>query len=1059
MPPRLNCARASGASSVAKTTHDSLNVCLFGAFEARVNGLPIRRLRTRKSGHLLALLIIQRGRTVERSALAETLWPDCDAWAAASSLRRTLTDLRGALGSEAARILAPMPHSLSLDLTEMICDFVQFDSAMSDGSISALAAAVELYRAPLLEGCADEWIIAERAVTEERCLQALEALASSALRENDPSKSADYLRRAVAIDPLRETAQRALVELLGRIGDIAGMTVVYREFRGRMHRLMNAEPSVETTALYYKLLKAVDVEHRARGAAMDLDSLPRPLTPLIGREREIREVAACVEGNRVVTLTGPGGVGKTRLALAVAEAVTARSPDGVWFVDLSSVRDPALLPRAVAGALKIREEPDRQLTDTLCDALSFRSVLLVVDNCEHLRDFCASLVFKLIRSCGLLRVLATSREPLGISGERVWRVPGMSSPPGDDLARPAHGSSPRPNDHDGVRLFVDRAVAANQDFRESDQHSAAIAQICRMTDGNPLAIELAAAWVRVLPIEDIVSRLEDRLCLLSGGPGSSPERHQTLRAALDWSYELLSPEERRLLRWTSVFAGGWTMEAAEAVCGGGGTGINCVLHVVARLSDKSLLVYEEYQGRAGYRLLETVRQYALERLRDCGEAEAAVRAHAAHFAAAAARGGASVRGCAQVEQIARLDADHNNFRAALAWTREQTDRCVLGLEMAGALSWFWYLHGDHREGGEWLAAALGAAEHLPVSAAHSRALNGAGFLASRTGDYAGAHDWHAKALAAARSAGDQSAELYSLAGMAGTSTFLGDFDAAALHCDAAALLCDKCADPFAEGLLLLCRAVMAKNQGNYAQARHHLDGALRVTVRSGIRTQEGAVLHNLGNVTKDSGDAEGSRAYYERSLAIHQEIGDRYYQVINMYELANVAAEIGSIEEWGARAQAALALARDSGNRFVEAGCLHSLANRALLLCQVDEGVSYLASCLQLRSRAGLKREIACTLSSVGWLCSLTQSPRSAALLWGAQEALREQIGAPAPTAEDAFFERAHAGVRRALDAAGFDLAWSEGRELSLEGAIALATACVANAGGDPTVQEKRELE
>src|SRR5919202_4260889 len=358
-------------------------------------------------------------------------------------------------------------------------------------------------------------------------------------------------------------------------------------------------------------------------------NLPLELTSFIGREREIAEVKRLLllEGkDRLLTLTGPGGCGKTRLTLKVSFEVVQEFEDGVWFVELSSLSDPELVPQAVASVLEVREAPGRSLTEVLTEDLKSKKMLLVLDNCEHVIDACAALADALLRACPELRILATSREALSIAGEATWLVPPLSlpdpehPPPVEDLAG-----------YEAVRLFLERAAAVSSRFELTERNAPAVAQVCRRVDGMPLAIELAAARAKVLSVEQIASRLEDSFRLLATDSRTALPRQRTLRATIGWSYELLSQEEQALFRRLSVFAGGFALEAAEAVCTGVGIEREDVLDLLTHLVDKSLVLVTEQDGEARYRLLETVRQYGWEKLRESGEAELVRRWHAEYY--------------------------------------------------------------------------------------------------------------------------------------------------------------------------------------------------------------------------------------------------------------------------------------------------------------------------------------------------------------------------------------------------------------------------------------------
>ncbi len=562
-----------------------LEIRVLGPLEVRVLGRPLPRLRTRKGEHLLALLVLRHDRATERAWLAETLWPDSESWGALSNLRRSLTDLRHALGSEAFRLCSPTPHTLRFDLSGAACDLTLFDAAIkqkNEGEEQTphpssfiphpLRTAVALYRGPLLEGVDEAWALAERSVRTEAFLTALETLAAQAAARGDTAGTISHLHRAVAVDPLRETAQRALLRAHAAAGDLAGAKRTYREFRLLLHRELNADPSPETVSLFREIQRLRPERAAPLAAASPqpssesaLGCLPHPLSRLVGREQQIRAVHDCLVSARLVTLTGAGGVGKTRLAIAAAEQVADDYADGVRFIDLSPLSDPVLMPRAIAALFDMREEPGRSETETLQDYLLHKDLLLVLDNCEHLVAGCANLVEALVLACPQLSVLATSREPLRIPGERLWRVPSLSLPP-PDMAFSQHKNAPTLlMDYEATRLFVERAEWNNADFRLAPHQADTVAQICVQLDGIPLAIELAAARTRALSVEEIAAHLDDHLRLLRSGSRTQP-RQETLRATMDWSYSLLEEEEQEMLNLLSVFAGGCTLDAAEQVC-------------------------------------------------------------------------------------------------------------------------------------------------------------------------------------------------------------------------------------------------------------------------------------------------------------------------------------------------------------------------------------------------------------------------------------------------------------------------------------------------------------
>ncbi|MGH2405099.1 MAG: ATP-binding protein, partial [bacterium] len=458
------------------------------------------------------------------------------------------------------------------------------------------------------------------------------------------------------------------------------------------------------------------------------NNLPIQLTSLVGREWELAEVNRLLPTTPLLTLTGSGGCGKTRLALQVAADVLEEYAEGIWFTDLAPISDPALVPQTVASVLSVHEQPGRSILAALTDYLMPKQLLLVLDNCEHLLAACARLSDALLRACPRLRILATSREGVGIAGELTYRVPSLSVP---DLRNPSALNGLV--QFGAVRLFVERATFAAPAFRLTPQKALTVAQICARLDGIPLAIELAAVRVKAMGVEQIASRLDDRFHLLTGGSRTALPRQQTLRGAIDWSYDLLPKPEAVLLGRLAVFAGGFRLEAVEAVCAGDGVSADDVIELLTHLVEKSLVITEEQDGEEWYRLLETIRQYGLGKLRDAGEEPVLRRRHRDWYLELAERGEIGMQGADQRAWLDRVEREHDNFRAALEWSKSEGGSAEERLRLAGALWFFWFLRGYLSEGREWLEGALSAGSGASASA-RVRALNGAGLLAWRQGD-------------------------------------------------------------------------------------------------------------------------------------------------------------------------------------------------------------------------------------------------------------------------------------------------------------------------------------
>ena len=725
------------------------------------------------------------------------------------------------------------------------------------------------------------------------------------------------------------------------------------------------------------------------GIAASGHNLPAARSGFVGREREMSEVGRALSMTRLLTITGAGGCGKTRLALEVArdfvEASPDEYPDGVWLVELASLEDGTLVPGAVAAALGVRERPDLPVTEELTDFLRTRRLLLVLDNCEHLTDACASLVDTLLDSCENLRVMATSREILGVAGETNWTTPSLTVP--DAVHPPDPRSLTR---YEAVQLFVERARARVPAFVLTPENAAAVADICRKLDGIPLAIELATARMGALSVGQISERLGDALGFLTTGDRTRAPRQRTLRATLAWGYELLREEEQKLFGRLSVFAGGWDLETAEAVGAGGGIEGNEVLDLLSSLVDKSLVLVEVSDGGAPrYRLLETVRQYASEKLAARGEVEAVRRRHALFFLEMAERSEPELSGAEQVAWLDRLDGELDNLRAAVGWFRESGQGSA-DLRLAGALWRYCYLRGHYEQGRGWLEGALADGDDAP-STARAKAYLGAGALTFLQCEYDRARDLLQEALALYRVLEDDG-------GIASASQMLGSIArergeyarAEALHEESLALF-RKLGDEVGEAQSLNYLAYAAWLQGKYQRANELCEETL-LRFR-GLRDNEVIVwaLISQGASALYSGDLHRARTLLERSRALSNEVGYREGVAWSLNQLGVLAYREGDYP-WATN------LLRES---------------------------------LEIHQFLGDRWRIGSVLEALAEVQFAQRRLGSAACLFGAARAVREAISVPVPLCERDDYERGISGARAQLGEAAFEAAFSEGRAMS----------------------------
>jgi predicted ATPase/class 3 adenylate cyclase len=599
------------------------------------------------------------------------------------------------------------------------------------------------------------------------------------------------------------------------------------------------------------------------------NNLPPQFTNFIGRKREMSEVKQLLSMSHLVTLTGAGGAGKTRLALQVAADVLELYEDGVWLVELAALSDRALVPKAVALALSVREEPGRPLIATLTDFARPKALLLILDNCEHLLPDSANLVEALLRNCPHLRVLATSREALGIPGEVLWRVPSLGLPD------PLHSESlEQLMRSDAVCLFLDRAALSQPGVAATSSNVDAIVQVCTRLDGIPLAIELAAARVQVLAVDQIAARLDDRFRLLVRGSRTGLARQQTLRATMDWSYELLTDSERAVLRQSSVFVGGWTLEAAEKVCAGQQVQSADVLDLLAQLATKSLIIVDTEGKEARYRQLETVRHYARDRLQESGEAASIRERHRDWYLALGECAAPELVGGRQAAWLDRLEIEHDNLRAALNWSVERGE-AEAGLRLAGAIWRFWLMRGYLAEGRRWLETLLKMSSGVPAIV-RANALWGAGDLVVfGQGDYAPGRLFYEESLALWREVGDKrgiAKLLNSLGVLAGN---LGDQGTARARHEESLSIRREWGDQREIAVSLNNLGRVAYRQGDFATARPRFIESLAMWRDTGDEQSITVALINLGAVATHEGDNTSARTLLEEGLDIQQRLADK----------------------------------------------------------------------------------------------------------------------------------------------------------------------------------------
>jgi predicted ATPase len=767
-------------------------------------------------------------------------------------------------------------------------------------------------------------------------------------------------------------------------------------------------------------------------------NLPMPLTGLIGRDVELDRLEPLFKQSRsrLLTLSGPGGVGKTRLAIEVARRLQADFADGVVFASLAPIRDALLLPSTLARAFDVVELEGRSVTDGLTDFVGQRRLLLVLDNCEHLIDACAATVATLLLACPGLHVLATSRMALRIRGEQVFLLQPLSLPE-LSLDTPSAAIEQSP----AVALFVERAREAYPDFSVDSRNLGDVAAICQRVDGLPLAIELAAAQVAYASPRALLARLTPSLPLLHGGAHDLPARQQTLRSTIDWSYKLLSEDARRLFRRLAVCVGGFTVEAAAAVGGMESSDPLAVLFELENLVAASLLVAAQgFEVEPRFSMLDTIRDFGLEKLAESGELETTRTSHLAWSLALAERAAAELTGPEQEEWLQRLDLEHANLQAALHHAQPPHE---VGVRLAVALWRFWYTRGYLAVGRRWLEAAI--ASDAGSTSTRASALHGAGMLAWRQGDYDQARAWHEESLALRRELGDRQGIASSLENLGMVAWRQSDYaQARALHEQSLALRRELGDAQGSASSLYSLGAAMAE-QGEYAAAEVVHQESLAIRRELGDKQGVAGSLNALGMLAWELGDDASAAPLHAESLALVRELGDQKGIANSLNNLGNLADARGDYEDAERLHQESLAIMRELDDRQGIAASLNNLGRIAHERGHYAEAQALLEESLTRSSSIGARYQVAESLEGLASLAASLGDAARAARLYGAAASLRTTIGAPLAPRERPGRERAFTALRTQLGSGRFAEAWSAGEALSLDQAVAEARAPAVN--------------
>ena len=1078
-----------------------LVIRLFGAPRVTLNDAPIETAR-RKTLALLIYLAFHPNQSHTRESLAALFWAEQSQERAFANLRHALWEINQSLGDgwmDSDRDEIRLIGDIDLDLTRFHALLAASRDPKADPAsrLLSLAQAASLYTDHFLAGFTlkdapafDDWSFFQSESLRHDLASALESLTHGYCDLNRAPEAIPFARRWLSLDPLNESAQRGLMTAYELAGEHASALRQYQQCEATLQKELSVEPETETKALYEKI-RAGGLQRKPSAR----NNLPSAVTSFIGRENEAKQVQIEVAQNRLVTLTGSGGVGKTRLAIESVRGLLAQFPQGVWLVELASIAEAKLIPQAVADALGVEHKDAAALFEFLRD----RAALILLDNCEHIIEGAAQFTARLLAACPNVRALTTSRESLGIEGELTLRVPSLET-------------------SDAARLFSERARLVQPSFALDESNASMVAGICKRLDGIPLAVELAASRVKMLSLEQISSRLDGAIALLTGGNRAALPRQQTLRAAINWSYNLLSETEQSLFRRLSVFTGGWTLDAAESVCCDESKPKESVLDWLTQLANKSLIIVEQdtISPLPRYHMLETIRQYAREKLAKLGEESDAQESHARWCVELAERAEPNLRKHGQAEWLDRLEAEHDNFRAALGWSLKN-HKTEHAMRLAGSLFEFWKMRGYTREGLQWLESALTESETKQIEKKY-RAKVHLGIAAltlelpQSPNDGPTIRQHTAEAIRIYEEIGDTPEMIHAIYVSGGAPWVEGDFVKTREVFERGYQLAIHAEDTWGIGSCLHCLGHLAQIDGNPKQAREYFEESVHILREHGDLWNLAHPLMDVATCYWNEGDTKKSLATYEesaenfrtvgstnnvawqqrliglramrmgkfdlaknffkRSLAITLERGFAADNAAAYNHLGVVAILYGDFVTARAHLDTALGIQRTANDQIYLArvlrdiGLLHYYNSQphearaaldeslAIFECipnvdQTDRSLAYLTRGDLARqdgdldsARGFYQKSLALTevlpllpypLEGLAKLNILHAQANRAARLFGAAHGLRQRMEIPLPPVECADYEKHLTMTKRALGKKAFASAWKEGERMSVE--------------------------
>ena len=984
-----------------------LDVRLFGEFKVSLDSQPIE-IPSRPMQSLLAYLILNAGTAYRREKLAGLLWPESDEKNARHNLRQTLWRLGKVIGKDFF-----LTDKVSVGFNPQV-DYrldvaVLQDKAAEWNTTDQLVRSVSVYTDVLLPGFYEDWVLLEQerlqAIYEDRMQMLLDRL----IHEGRWRETREWAERWIAQGHVPEAAYRALMVAHAGLGDQAGVTAVYQRCVEALDEEIGVEPSPETKSLFQRISAGQDLPELQINDKKPSSEVKLPLqpNPFIGRKNELKELAALLTDPtiRLVNILGPGGIGKTRLAIEAARAQSDAFVDGVYFVSLAALDDPNLIATPIANAINfsffMQDQRDNAgknpQNQQLLAYLGDKQMMLILDNLEHLLEG-LPLITDMLQFASDVKILTTSRQRLGLRGETVYMVGNMLVP-----ERISRETSVDVEDYDALQLFANCAQRAQPRFDLTSDNLNDVISICQLVDGLPLGIELGAAWVGLLAPQEIAAEIKISLDFLSSHYHDMPDRQQSIRSVFESSWSRLIEIEQEVFQRLSVFRGGFTRPAAESVTG-------ATVQLLMALVNKSL-IQPDYTGR--YHIHELLRQFGSEKLREAGETERTRDRHLEFFLTVTEESEPYLWGSEQVAWLNQLELEHDNLRAALEWGRTAEGKADLGLLLAGSLEYFWSARGYFTEGREHLSAALSRPEALKRTAARAKALHAAGHLAYIQSDYPATLPLLEESISICRDLGPTGRQ-----GLANALITLGD---------------------------------METEVGDYATASSLMKEALGIMRELNDQRGIARALWQLGQCAVRPGDFEQAVQYFERALPLLRQIGDKSHTAIALSGLAEVAVRRGDYERASILEEESLALRREIDETWGIAISLANIAWIALRQNDLRQAVALLAESITLRHEIGDRggtawclekfAEIALTIGQRESTLQREEDFQRAARLYGAAEALRAPVNSTIDLVDQPEYERQVAIIRAQLDEGTFTSAWAEGQAMTLEQTINYALA------------------